>query len=81
MDANTAMVTFAQKGGESHTREIHHAQYEETFRSYTTAKAGEVADPSNVQVRTHHAVFFAVVFVHRSVAHLFLFCFLLWRRA
>lgn len=50
MDANTAMITLAQKGGGSHTREIHHAQYAATFQSYTTAKAGEVGDPSHVQV-------------------------------
>jgi len=56
MDTDTAMVTFAQKGGESHSREIHHDQYEETFRSHTTAKAGEAADLSNVQVRTASGV-------------------------
>lgn len=50
IDSNSAMVTFAQKGGESHSREVAHAQFEATFLSYTTSKAGEAADPANVQV-------------------------------
>ena len=50
LDAITMMVTFAQKGGESHTREVTHVVHEATFQSYSTAKAGTYEDSTHVKV-------------------------------
>ena len=51
MDPATMMVTLAQKGGESHTREVSLTAHGDSFQSYSHRTAGPVEDTTGLEVR------------------------------
>lgn len=50
MDPATMMVTMAQKGGESHTREVSLTVHGDSFQSYSHRTAGPVEDATGLEV-------------------------------